>query len=605
MGGGNSKDDARIHYRIHNIYLNFINTYERIQPNIPLTIHQKGLFCFWISVLLLLITLQIVKLVRKIQTKYKQKSDNGELRSRDKQNSAEIENATQGKVTTHSQQKTPKIVIGMSENKSLLKNSDNKQEIITDDMDDTDEDNKKKTLLQNICNFFSATTKEQPSFDKFILRLSIFGAIMFYFWLCDSLHFWPKVEKQYSRDVFIFIFAILILVSFVFTLRTNNDKVLNRDQTEEWKGWMQVQFVWYHYFDAQEVYNSIRCYIAAYVWMTGFGNLSFFWTKQDYSIFRLLKMLFRLNFLVIFVMVVNNHEFVRYYICAMHTYWFISVWAVLVVFNKHNKNRKFMALKFAIYAIINAIIFDIPGLSWKIFIPLNFILHDHEGGLRYWIYRSTLDHWTTIVGMLVAYNYPYYEKFLMFLDKKDNRNERIFKESLRIGLTFLAIAIFIMWFNWALLIDRTTYIKIHPYTSPIPILVYIWLRNVHPLLRRRHLNLLTWLGKITLETYLSQIHIYMMGDAHQIIVYIPNYPLLNFMLATCVYLSVSYTLFHLTVFFSSYLVPRDLKIIGKNIVIAFLWLSVSHLLAFALTLEYKWGEEKTGLEFLLWNVTKS
>ena len=35
---------------------------------------------------------------------------------------------------------------------------------------------------------------------------------------------------------------------------------------------MQVQFVWYHYYDAQEAFNSIRCYIAAYVWMTGFGK---------------------------------------------------------------------------------------------------------------------------------------------------------------------------------------------------------------------------------------------------------------------------------------------------------------------------------------------
>ena len=33
--------------------------------------------------------------------------------------------------------------------------------------------------------------------------------------------------------------------------------------------------MWYHYFDAQEVFNSIRCYIAAYVWMTGFGKRIF------------------------------------------------------------------------------------------------------------------------------------------------------------------------------------------------------------------------------------------------------------------------------------------------------------------------------------------
>lgn len=46
-----------------------------------------------------------------------------------------------------------------------------------------------------------------------------------------------------------------------------------RDQTEEWKGWMQVMFVWYHYFAAKEWYNWIRVFIACYVWMTGFGQL--------------------------------------------------------------------------------------------------------------------------------------------------------------------------------------------------------------------------------------------------------------------------------------------------------------------------------------------
>ena len=61
--------------------------------------------------------------------------------------------------------------------------------------------------------------------------------------------------------------------------------------------------------------------------------------KHDYSVFRLLKMMFRLNFLVIIVMAVTNHEFVRYYVCAMHTYWFLSVWAMLVVLNRYNKVR--------------------------------------------------------------------------------------------------------------------------------------------------------------------------------------------------------------------------------------------------------------------------
>ena len=47
-------------------------------------------------------------------------------------------------------------------------------------------------------------------------------------------------------------------------------------------------------------------------------------------------MMFRLNFLVVMVMAVTNHEFVRYYVCAMHTYWFITVYAMMAVFKRYN-----------------------------------------------------------------------------------------------------------------------------------------------------------------------------------------------------------------------------------------------------------------------------
>lgn len=36
----------------------------------------------------------------------------------------------------------------------------------------------------------------------------------------------------------------------------------------------QVLFLLYHYFNAKEIYNAIRVFIAAYVWMTGFGACS-------------------------------------------------------------------------------------------------------------------------------------------------------------------------------------------------------------------------------------------------------------------------------------------------------------------------------------------
>lgn len=112
----------------------------------------------------------------------------------------------------------------------------------------------------------------QPSFDKFLEATSILGSIMFYFYICDYAHYFPAAPRVYSRDLFVFLFFILMAVGAFFTTRECPDKLLNRDQTEEWKGIMQVLFVWYHYFRAVETYNAIRIFIAAYVWMTGFGK---------------------------------------------------------------------------------------------------------------------------------------------------------------------------------------------------------------------------------------------------------------------------------------------------------------------------------------------
>ena len=48
----------------------------------------------------------------------------------------------------------------------------------------------------------------------------------------------------------------------------------------------QVLFLLYHYFAATEIYNAIRMFIAAYVWMTGFGNFSYYYIRKDFSLAR-------------------------------------------------------------------------------------------------------------------------------------------------------------------------------------------------------------------------------------------------------------------------------------------------------------------------------
>ncbi|KAJ6803281.1 protein REDUCED WALL ACETYLATION 3-like [Iris pallida] len=147
--------------------------------------------------------------------------------------------------------------------------------------------------------------------NRAVLRaMSEFGATLVYFYICDRTNIFSESKKSYSRDLFLFLYILLIIASALTSLKKHHDKsafsgkpilYLNRHQTEEWKGWMQVLFLMYHYFAATEMYNAIRIFIAAYVWMTGFGNFSYYYIRKDFSVARFAQMMWRLNFFVAFL----------------------------------------------------------------------------------------------------------------------------------------------------------------------------------------------------------------------------------------------------------------------------------------------------------------
>ena len=96
-----------------------------------------------------------------------------------------------------------------------------------------------------------------------------------------------------------------------------------------------------------------------------------------------------------------------------------------------------------------------------------------------------------------------------------------------------------------------------------------------PVFRTRYVHMFAWLGKVTLETYLSQLHIYLQSNAKHLVTYIPGYPLLNFALATVVYMLVSFRLFHITTEVSAFVLPQDRQKMTKNISLVLLTVGVA------------------------------
>jgi hypothetical protein len=99
-------------------------------------------------------------------------------------------------------------------------------------------------------------------------HICVLGLILLYAFVNEHTEFIPKIDKHYDIDYFWFLFGLLLLAA-VLTIKPSRGEsdVLNRDQTEEWKGWMQFLFL------RTIVYN-----------MSGFTGYCFFFLPIFFSL---------------------------------------------------------------------------------------------------------------------------------------------------------------------------------------------------------------------------------------------------------------------------------------------------------------------------------
>ncbi|XP_074557280.1 protein REDUCED WALL ACETYLATION 2-like [Curcuma longa] len=400
--------------------------------------------------------------------------------------------------------------------------------------------------------------------NRLVLRAaSEFGAFLAYFYLCDRTDLFGETKKSYNRDLFLFLYFLLILVAAMTSFKIHHDTspfssksvlYLNRHQTEEWRGWMQVLFVMYHYFNSQEYYNAIRVFIAAYVWMTGFGNFSYYYVRKDFSFVRFCQMIWRLNFFVTFCCIVLDNHSMLYYICPMHTFFTLMVYCSLGILNKYNGIGLVIAIKIAICFLVIVIMWEIPRVYDFVWSPFAFLLayNDPDATRQYppmheWNFRAGLDRYIWILGMIYAYFHPTVEGWLEKLEQTEVKLRMLIKTC----ISAICLAVGYLWYEHIYKLEKYTYNRYHPYTSWIPITVYICLRNVTQEFRSYTLALFGWLGKMTLEFYITQFHIWLRSgkpDAQprKLLSIIPNYPMLNFLLNTIIFVTVARRIFDLT-----------------------------------------------------------
>ncbi|ABO99192.1 predicted protein [Ostreococcus lucimarinus CCE9901] len=391
------------------------------------------------------------------------------------------------------------------------------------------------------------------------------GVIMFLFWFCDRSGAVREAKKSYDRDLLFAVFALLGTYGWKTTLKESKTHApLHREQTEEMKGWMQVLFLLYHYFDAGEMYNLIRVFIAAYVWMTGFGNFSFYYVKKDFSAVRFAQMMWRLNFFVFVTCAVMKNDYMLYYICPMHTLFTLLVYGALAIAREKNSEPKWIYGKFIACFAIVAAVWEIPGAFKRIFTPFTFLFRYVNPAkpdvhpLHEWQFRSGLDRYVWIYGMACAYFHPKYELTMKWIDERSTTRERMMYQG---GVVALASGALYWWWVTFFTLDKVEYNKYHPYTSWIPITAFFVLRNSTKKLRENHIELFCICGKVTLETYIAQFHIWLstsqMPNAQpkMLMSLVPGYPLLNLMVCSYIYIGISHRIFDVTNVLKSACIP--------------------------------------------------
>ncbi|KAM4725757.1 N-acetylneuraminate (7)9-O-acetyltransferase [Anableps anableps] len=393
------------------------------------------------------------------------------------------------------------------------------------------------------------------------------GIIMLYFYLCDRADMFMKEQKFYTHSAF-FIPLIYILVLGVFySENTREAKLLNREQTDEWKGWMQLVILIYHVSGASAfvpVYMHVRVLVAAYLFQTGYGHFSFFWLKGDFGLYRVCQVLFRLNFLVVVLCIVMDRPYQFYYFVPLVTFWFVLIYATMAmwpqILQKGTNSSGIWHLGVLAKLLGLLLFICLFAFSQSFFESVFSVwpiskLFELDGSVHEWWFRWKLDRFAVIHGMVFAFIYLVLQKRQVL---SEGKGEALFPAKISNLLLFFSVVSFITYSIWASNCrTKTECNEMHPYISVVQILAFILIRNIPGYARSVYSSFFSWFGKISLELFICQYHIWLAADTKGILVLIPGNPSLNIMVSTFIFVCVAHEVSLITNDLAQVVIPKD------------------------------------------------
>ncbi|XP_045495488.1 N-acetylneuraminate 9-O-acetyltransferase [Colias croceus] len=417
-----------------------------------------------------------------------------------------------------------------------------------------------------------------------MVALAKLGMIMSYFYLCDRTNFFMKENKYYSEWSFWLPVGYVFALGLFFTdesKSSSHSRVLHREQTGEWKGWMQLVILVSQVTGAGKVlpiYMLVRALLSAYLFLTGYGHLCYTWKTADMGLVRYFRVIFRLNFFTIVLCLTMNRPYQFYSFIPLVSFWYTLMFAIFALpphitpLSSHTVESKpyqylYIATKVIGLLAIVTILYMSEVFFQKIFVmrPWKALFVNSDDDIHQWWLDWKQDRYSMAYGIIFTIAYLLAQRYNL-LD--DNNHNNLFTPGISLTATFLAFIGIGSYVTFTFFCTNTFDCnEIHSYVSFLPIVSYILLRNVSGALRTRHSSLFAWFGGITLELFASQSHIWLAADTHGVLVLIPSAPILNLILTSYIFVFTAHEIHKLTAIILPYAVPDDWRLVLRNFAI--------------------------------------
>ncbi|OXB67482.1 hypothetical protein ASZ78_016704 [Callipepla squamata] len=113
--------------------------------------------------------------------------------------------------------------------------------------------------------------------------------------------------------------------------------------------------------------------------------------------------------------------------------------------------------------------------------------------------------------------------------------------------------------------NKTECNELHPSVSVVQILAFILIRNIPGYVRSVYSSFFAWFGKISLELFICQYHIWLAADTKGILVLIPGYPMFNVIVSTFIFVCVAHEISQITNDLAQIVVPKDNSTLLKRL----------------------------------------